>query len=202
MSIHTPDKMLDADLVATILGKKAVDDECHHIAGFLAMEGSVAGALGERNILSTKLARIEASIELGRRTIAARAAREYITVSTPVDVVGLIGPLVTGLEVEKFFCLCLTTKMGLKKIVDISTGSINASIVHPRELFRTAVSLASASVIIAHNHPSGDPTPSQADVVLTRRLIRAGDVLGITVEDHVILGGGSHFSMQEENFMS
>ena len=81
-------------------------------------------------------------------------------------------------------------------------GSLNASIVHPRELFKEAVKVSAASVVVVHNHPSGDPTPSGADVQLTRRLVKAGDVLGIEVLDHVVIGdGGDHASLRELGLM-
>ena len=87
-------------------------------------------------------------------------------------------------------------------MVEVSVGSLNASIVHPRELFKEAVRLSAAAVIVVHNHPSGDPTPSGADLQLTRRLVRAGDVLGIEVLDHVVIGdGGAHVSLREMGAM-
>jgi DNA repair protein RadC len=82
--------------------------------------------------------------------------------------------------------------------VEVSVGSLNASIVHPRELFKEAVRLSAASVVVVHNHPSGDPTPSGADLQLTRRLVRAGEVLGIELVDHVVIGdGGSYASVRD-----
>ena len=87
-------------------------------------------------------------------------------------------------------------------MIEVSVGSLNASIVHPRELFKEAVRLSAASVVVVHNHPSGDPTPSGADIQLTRRLVRAGDVLGIEVLDHVVIGdGGAHASLRELGLM-
>jgi DNA repair protein RadC len=88
------------------------------------------------------------------------------------------------------------------RIIEVSVGSLNASIVHPRELFKDAVRASAASVVVVHNHPSGDPTPSGADIQLTRRLVKAGDVLGVDVLDHVIIGdGGAHASMRELGLM-
>jgi DNA repair protein RadC len=89
---------------------------------------------------------------------------------------------------EVFVCLHLTTKNQLISWEIVSVGSLNASIVHPRELFKGALLANAASVIVVHNHPSGDPTPSGADIQLTRRLVKAGDVLGIEILDHVIFG--------------
>jgi DNA repair protein RadC len=103
---------------------------------------------------------------------------------------------------EHFWALALNTKNQLLKTIEVSIGSLNASIVHPRELFKDAVRMSAASVVVVHNHPSGDPTPSGADTQLTRRLVRAGDVLGIEVLDHVVIGdGGAHSSMRELGLM-
>jgi DNA repair protein RadC len=107
-----------------------------------------------------------------------------------------------GSDRERFWALALTTRNHLIKIIEVSVGSLNASIVHPRELFKEAVKVSAASVVVVHNHPSGDPTPSGADIQLTRRLVKAGDVLGIEVLDHVVIGdGGEHASLRDLGLM-
>ena len=107
-----------------------------------------------------------------------------------------------GSDREHFWALALNTKNQLLKIIEVSIGSLNASIVHPRELFKEAVRISAASVVVVHNHPSGDPTPSGADIQLTRRLVKAGDVLGIEVLDHVVIGDGvTHASLRELGLM-
>jgi DNA repair protein RadC len=80
------------------------------------------------------------------------------------------------------------------RAAEVSVGSLNASIVHPRELFKDAIRVSAASLVVVHNHPSGDPTPSGADIQLTRRLVKAGDVLGIELLDHVVIGDGGEYS--------
>jgi DNA repair protein RadC len=142
-----------------------------------------------------------ASLEMSRRA-AAWTSRERPVVSTPEDVVHLCEPQLRGADREHFWCLVLNTKNQLLKTVEVSIGSLNASIVHPRELFKEAVRLSAASVVVVHNHPSGDPTPSSADVALTRRLMKAGDVLGIEVLDHVVISeGGDHTSLRDMGLM-
>jgi DNA repair protein RadC len=142
-------------------------------------------------------ARLLACVEMSRR------AGSWVTqarpmVSTPEDVVALCGLQMRGLDREHFWMLALNTKNRLLRIVEVSVGSLNASIVHPRELFKEAVRLSAASVVVVHNHPSGDPTPSGADLQLTRRLVRAGEVLGIDLVDHVVIGdGGSYASVRD-----
>jgi DNA repair protein RadC len=124
------------------------------------------------------------------------------TISTPEDVVAVCGGRLRGRDREHFWTLALNTKNRLIRVIEVSVGSLNASIVHPRELFKDAVRASAASVVVVHNHPSGDPTPSGADIQLTRRLIKAGDVLGVEVLDHVVIGdGGTHASMRDLGLM-
>lgn len=146
-------------------------------------------------------ARLLACLEMSRRA-ASWPASQRPCVSTPEDVVRLCASQLRGVDREHFWALALTTKNRLLRMVEVSVGSLNASIVHPRELFKEAVRLSAAAIIVVHNHPSGDPTPSGADLQLTRRLVRAGDVLGIEVLDHVVIGdGGAHVSLREMGAM-
>lgn len=145
--------------------------------------------------------RVLACLEMSRRASVWRTGPRK-TVSTPEDVVALCWPQMRGSDREHFWALALNTKNQLLRVVEISVGSLNASIVHPRELFKEAVRLSAASVVVVHNHPSGDPTPSGADIQLTRRLLKAGDVLGIELLDHVVIGdGGEHASLRELGLM-
>ncbi|MBW6467972.1 MAG: DNA repair protein RadC [Coriobacteriia bacterium] len=145
--------------------------------------------------------RVLACLEISRRAAVWRTGSKK-TVSTPEDVVALCWPQMRGADKEHFWALALNTKNHVMRVVEVSVGSLNASIVHPRELFKEAVRLSAASVVVVHNHPSGDPTPSGADIQLTRRLVKAGDVLGIELIDHVIIGdGGEHSSLRELNLM-
>jgi DNA repair protein RadC len=148
-----------------------------------------------------KAARLLAALEMSRRAgVCKTASRPYV--STPEDVVSLCWPQLRGADKEHFWALALNIKNRLLKVIEVSVGSLNASIVHPRELFKDAVRVSAASVVVVHNHPSGDPSPSGADIQLTRRLVKAGDVLGIDVLDHVIIGDdGDHASMRELGLM-
>jgi DNA repair protein RadC len=146
-------------------------------------------------------ARLLACLEISRRASCWRAPRRP-TVSTPEDVVELCAGQWRGLDREHFWALALNTKNQLLRTIEVSIGSLNASIVHPRELFKEAVRVSAASVVVVHNHPSGDPTPSGADIQLTRRLVKAGDVLGIEVLDHVVIGdGGEYASLRDLGLM-
>lgn len=114
---------------------------------------------------------------------------EPVVVSTPEQVAAICADL-RGLDREAFEVICCSTKNVVLARVNVSVGSLNSSIVHPREVFKAAIVANAASVILVHNHPSGDPTPSGADCSLVRRLSRAGEQLGIEVLDSVVLGGG------------
>ena len=146
-------------------------------------------------------ARVLACLEMSRRAATWRCGPRP-AINTPEDVVDLCASRFRGLDREHFWCLALNTKNRLLKLSEVSVGSLNASIVHPRELFKDAVKVSAASVVVVHNHPSGDPTPSGADIQLTRRLVRAGDVLGIELLDHVVIGdGGEHASLRDLGHM-
>jgi DNA repair protein RadC len=148
-----------------------------------------------------RAARMLACLEMSRRAgVWRRGPRPRV--STPEDVVELCWPQMRGEDKEHFWALALNTKNHLLRTIEVSVGSLNASIVHPRELFKEAVAVSAASVVVVHNHPSGDATPSGADIQLTRRLVKAGDVIGIEVLDHVVIGdGGEHSSMRELGLM-
>lgn len=102
---------------------------------------------------------------------------------------------------EYFKVLLLNTKNHVISREEVSVGSLNASIVHPREIFAVPLRKSAASVILVHNHPSGDPSPSQEDLEVTRRLVDAGSILGIAVRDHIIIGDGCFFSFKEKGLL-
>jgi DNA repair protein RadC len=130
-------------------------------------------------------------------------ATEMDSVSTPDDVAKLVRDMFgfDHLDREQFVAIALNTKNRIVGAWVVSVGSLNASIVHPRELFKPAVMLSAASMVIAHNHPSGDPTPSGADIQLTRRIAKGGDVLGIELLDHVVVGDDSIASLRDLGLM-
>ena len=118
-------------------------------------------------------------------TLAPRKTR----IREPQDVVNLLGVLAAGEETEVFWVLLLDSQSQVRGAVEVSRGLLNCSLVHPREAFRIAVMYGAAGIIVAHNHPSGDPTPSAEDRAVTRQLVAAGKLLDIPVYDHVILAG-------------
>ncbi len=129
-----------------------------------------------------------AALEIGKRLMD-ESTPERCKVKSPEDVAGLLRPHVRTLENEVFWAVLLDTRnCVIGRPVDITRGLVNASLVHPREVFRPAVGASAAAVIIAHNHPSGDPAPSAEDLRITRQLVKAGEVMDMKVLDHVVIG--------------
>lgn len=153
-----------------------------------------------RGIGEAKAVTLLAALELGRR-VDSLAPLDRTAVRTPDDVAALLLPRFRYESRESFVAVLLSTKNHVLKMPVISVGSLNASIVHPRELFREAINASAAAVIVAHNHPSGDPTPSPEDVSLTRKLVEAGKILDIPVLDHVVLGDGKYVSFKEKGIL-
>lgn len=140
--------------------------------------------------------RLRAAFALGAAVERARRP-ERIALRSPRAVFELLRGAARGLEQEVFWSLLLDGKQGLRRVVTVSVGTLTASLVHPREVFRLAVREAAGALIVAHNHPSGDPEPSREDLAVTERLRSAGEILGIPVQDHVILGDSSFVSLRE-----
>ena len=126
---------------------------------------------------------------------------EQKTIRTPEDVFAIIGQEYENSVVETAMMLALDTKNKVIGVFNISTGSLNASIIHPRDVFQRAILSNAASVILVHNHPSGDPTPSPEDIDLTRKLVEAGRVMDIAALDHVVVGEGRFVSIKERGVM-
>jgi len=143
-----------------------------------------------------KAAVLVAAVELGRRLASRRTER--VVVTSPQDVPGLFMEEMRPLEKEEFRVLLLDTKNHVMGSELCSVGSLSSSIVHPREVFKAAVRRAAASVVLVHNHPSGDPTPSREDIDVTHRLIEAGKLIGIEVLDHIIIGDNRYVSFREQ----
>lgn len=149
-----------------------------------------------KGIGTSKACQIVAAIELGKRM--GKAPLEARTkISSPVDVANLLMEEMRYYKKEYFLTLLLNTKNEVISTENISIGSLNSSIVHPREVFVKAIKKSASSVILIHNHPSGNPQPSNEDIKVTKRLVEAGKIVGIEVLDHVIIGDGRYISLKE-----
>jgi DNA repair protein RadC len=159
---------------------------------------SVEELAGVRGIGLAKAAQIKAAVELGNRVDGYAESGGRTLIKTPEDVAGLVRARLKDKKKEYFLAVMLDTRNQLIKTAEISIGSLDSSIVHPREVFKEAISASAAAVIFVHNHPSGDTAASDDDIHLTKRLADAGEIVGIDVLDHVIVGGGRHLSMKRE----
>ena len=154
-----------------------------------------------------KAMEIAAALELGRRAAAQNPAGDAPFVRDPASVLQQLRPLTTSLRQEVFWTLLLDARNRLiGRPQEISRGLLDSTPVHPREVFASAISHAAAAVILAHNHPSGDPTPSAEDLRVTRQLVEASRILGIRVVDHVIVGRETdqrpgHLSLREKGLV-
>ena len=150
-----------------------------------------------KGIGRAKAAGLVAGFELAKRGLNQGIGIEP-TITSPADVLGLLTDI-KDLRKEYFVALFLNVRNQVICRENVSVGSLNASLVHPREVFVPAVGSSAASVILAHNHPSGDVTPSREDIELTRRMVQAGEIMGIEVLDHLIVGSERFLSMKEAN---
>lgn len=195
----------DNELVAVVLGSGVRDRDALAVAAHLL--AGVGGIVGLGRAAAARLtcapgigvsraARLLAAVELGRRTLSSASQARPRLVS-PAAVAGYLLPHHAGHPEERFGVLLLDTKHRAIRALTISRGTLDASLVHPREVFRAAADHAAAAVVLFHNHPSGDPAPSADDVQLTRRLVEAGELMGIAVVDHVVLGDGCWHSLRD-----
>lgn len=201
--------LADTELLAILLRTGAEKESSIDLAKrLLSMFGDLRGLaqashqelIKVKGIGPVKAIELHAAFEMGRR-IQQNFHYERPTIRYPRDVATLLMPEMSQLTQEHFICLFLNTKNHVTGKETIFVGSLDASIVHPREVFKEAIRRSSASVICVHNHPSGDPTPSREDIAVTKTLQEAGELIGITVLDHVIIGDGRFTSLKEQGYL-
>lgn len=146
-----------------------------------------------------KLCQVLAALQLGLRAQAPRLKR--VDVGNPKAVFDHVYPLVGNLQYEKFMVIILNAKNQVLDVESVSVGTLNATLVHPREIFKSAIRRSAHAIILIHNHPSGDPSPSREDREITQRLTQAGKLLGIEVLDHLIIGDGRYTSFREKGLV-
>lgn len=160
---------------------------------------SISALLSINGLGIAKIAQLKAAFELGKRLMSESAENRPVF-SSPYTVFSYFAPKMKHLKKEIFSCLLLDSKNRLIREVRVSEGTLNKSLIHPREAFREAIREAAQSVIFIHNHPSGDPSPSKDDISVTERLKKAGEIIGIDLLDHIIIGDGRFVSLKD-NFM-
>jgi DNA repair protein RadC len=204
-----PAVMSNAELIAILVRTGTKKDSALRLAERLLVKHGGVGGLGGvsalemskiKGIGTAKAVTIAAAVELGKRQ-GLFAGAERLVIHSPQDVADLMMPRLRYENKEKFVVVLLSTKNHVLASPTVSIGSLNASIVHPRELFREAINHNAAAVILVHNHPSGDPAPSQEDIALTAKMNEAGRLLDISVVDHVIIGDGKYVSLKEKGIL-
>ena len=199
---HGSDALATTELLALVLGM----GEAPGIAGdLLARFGTLhklaraskAQLMQIRGIGEAQAARLVAVLELSRR-LQAPSADEKPRVSSPAEAAAVLAPRLAHLDQEEMHVILLDTRNRVLGIQAVYKGSLNSSVVRVGEIFRAAIEAPAAAVIIAHNHPSGDPAPSPEDVNVTRQLVKAGKLLDIEVLDHVVISQGGQFVSLKE----
>lgn len=209
---HGPTALSDAELLALLLRSGSRGQNVVEVARQLLADAGSLPALTRwheadfrrvKAIGPVKASKLLAVVELARR-IAAKQDEARPPLTSPEEVRRHLGPALIGLSVEKFWVLCLDRKNRLLKQAELTSGTATSSLAHPREVFREALRHGATAIICAHNHPSGDPAPSSADLQVTRQLREASRAMDIMLTDHIILGqpnadphGKGYYSFRE-----
>ena len=204
-----PSALTDAELLALILrtgvGNHTALDLARKILTDARSLRSVAtktpGELTRlKGIGKAKAVELFAAFEIGRRVEGTREEAKAI-IRAPADVARIMGPKLRERTLELFYVLLLDSMNGLKQVVELTSGTLNASLVHPREVFKTAIDHRAASVVVVHNHPSGNREPSREDIEITKQLKDAGTIIGIPLHDHIIIAGDGFTSLAERGIL-
>ncbi|MFI5206479.1 MAG: DNA repair protein RadC [Gemmatimonadales bacterium] len=204
-----PGALTQAELVAILLGTGGPGASALDLASELLTGSGALSALARRppadvarirGVGAAKAARVAAALELGRR-LQEEGRTERHRIRSPADVFRWFAPRLSDLSAEEFHVLALDSQSAVLRDLMITRGILNSSLVHPREVFRGAIAEAAAGIIVVHNHPSGDPTPSADDRAVTRQLVEAGRIIDLPVYDHVIVGHGRYVSFSEAGLL-
>jgi DNA repair protein RadC len=199
------ESLSEQELLACVLGRGVAGESVlvgarRVLAAFGDLRGiaeaSVEQLSSVHGIGPAKAIQLKAAVEIARRVALVRDGRRRSIVDSPEAAEALLRPHLLDKQKEHFVALLLDNRHQLIRMSPIAIGSLSATLVHPRELFKEAISACAAAVIVAHNHPSGDPAPSAHDVEITRRLVAAGSLLGIEVLDHLIIAHGGVVSLK------
>ncbi|MEH6989117.1 RadC family protein [Cytobacillus firmus] len=204
-----PESLSNHELIAILLRTGTKDESVLQLANRLLThfeglrllkDASLDEITAIKGIGSAKAIQVLAAVEIGRRISKLTYDDRYI-IRSPEDGANFVMHEMRFLSQEHFVCLYLNTKNQVLHKQTIFIGSLNASIVHPREVFKEAFRRSAASIICIHNHPSGDPTPSREDIEVTKRLAESGKIIGIDVLDHLIIGENKFVSLKEKGYL-
>lgn len=197
------------ELLAILLRTGSKKESVLQLANRLLQESDGLTLLGQmsademmaiKGIGEAKAVQLVAAIELGRRIQNLSFDDRYV-IRSPEDGANYVMNDMRSLQQEHFVCLYLNTKNQVLHRQTIFIGSLNASIVHPREVFKEAFRRSAASIVCFHNHPSGDPSPSREDIEVTKRLVECGKIIGIEIVDHIIIGDNRFISLREKGYV-
>jgi DNA repair protein RadC len=196
----------DNELLAIVLGEGSREHNALELANQVLDDvgglGGLARAAGDqlqrrRGVGTTKAARIIAAVELGRRTLAEWAHVERPQMASPREAAAYLVPLYGSRRVEQFGIVLLDTRYRLLQTVLLSVGVLDRTSTHPRDVFREALAGGASAIVMFHNHPSGDPWPSGDDMMMTKRIFEAGELMGIMLIDHLVLADNRYYSFRE-----
>ncbi|WP_243122800.1 RadC family protein [Haloimpatiens lingqiaonensis] len=206
---YGPEALSNAELLAVILRTGCKSENIITLSNRILKDGNGLNGLLNmdaeecmkiKGIGKAKASQILALAEISRRFKAYKSGEEY-KITSPRDVANLLMEDMRYLKKEYLKIIMLNVKNIVLGVKDVSVGSLNSSIVHPREIFTEAIKKHSASIILCHNHPSGDPSPSGEDINVTRRIKECSKILGIDFLDHIVIGNGTYISLKEKGIM-
>nr|WP_027955257.1 DNA repair protein RadC [Halobacillus kuroshimensis] len=204
-----PAHLSNQELLAILLGSGTKQESVMELSNRLLVhfegmtllkDAAIEELTAIKGIGAAKAVQLLAAVELGKRMHKMKPVERYM-IRSPEDGADFIMEEMRDLKQEHFICLFLNTKNQVLHRQTIFIGSLNASIVHPREVYKEAVKRSAASIICAHNHPSGDPTPSQEDIQVTQRLKECGKMIGIELLDHIVIGDRTFISLKEKGYL-
>lgn len=199
---YTPTEVDLQHLLAVLIGAKATPEICGNLSayGVRKLADMSVKEFQDKGLSKIEAQRISGAFEMARKWMSS-SYLEGDVIRSPEDAAQLILNEMRFLKQEHFVCMYLDTKNKVIKRETVFIGSLNASIVHPRECFKEAIRCSAASIICFHNHPSGNPDPSREDIDVTKRLVECGIMMGIEVLDHIIIGDGRYVSLKEKGLL-
>lgn len=210
LAMRGPQNLTDAELIAILLRTGTKGSSVINVAQeLLASNNNLAVLAGKTlsaltktpGIGKDKAVTLMAAFELSRRILSQSRWMSDKKITSPQDVADIFIPLFADEVKEHFIVVCLNSANKIIKYEKISVGNLNSSVVHPREIFKTAIENNSASIILMHNHPSGNPEPSQTDISVTKKIVEGGKIMDIPVFDHIIIAGNSYLSFVERRLI-
>jgi DNA repair protein RadC len=196
---HGPSALSDAELLALVCGQhdlEVCERSLREYQGWVGLLRADIRAVAASIGTPRKAASLKAALEIGRRLMIAGYEGRF-QVKSPADVAQLFMVEMMALDQEELWVACLDTKNRLLKVAKVYRGSVNTAMIRVGEVFKEALRLNAASIVVAHNHPSTDPTPSPEDILVTRQIVEAGKLLDLDVLDHLVLAANRYVSLRE-----